>query len=72
MKWIDAMNDYGSDKPDTRFGMKLVDVTDVVKDCGFAVFSDAAAMKNGSVRGINVKGQGGMARKKIDALITLC
>ena len=70
MKWIDAMNDYGSDKPDTRFGMKLVDVTDVVKDCGFAVFSDAAAMKNGSVRGINVKGQGGMARKKIDALVT--
>ena len=70
MKWIDAMNDYGSDKPDTRFDMKLVDITDVVKDCGFAVFSDAAAMKNGSVRGINVKGQGGMARKKIDALVT--
>ena len=70
MKWIDAMNDYGSDKPDTRFGMKLVDITDVVKDCGFAVLSDAAAMKNGSVRGINVKGQGGMARKKIDALVT--
>ena len=70
MKWIDAMNDYGSDKPDTRFGMKLVDLTDVVKDCGFAVLSDAAAMKNGSVRGINVKGQGGMARKKIDALVT--
>ena len=70
MKWIDAMNDYGSDKPDTRFGMKLTDLTDLVKDCGFAVFTDAAAMKNGSVRGINVKGEGGMARKKIDALVT--
>ena len=70
MKWIDAMNDYGSDKPDTRFDMKLTDITDIVKDCGFAVFTDAAAMKSGSVRGINVKGQGGMARKKIDALVT--
>ena len=70
MKWIDAMNNYGSDKPDTRFDMKLADITDVVKNCGFAVFSDAAAAKNGSVRGINVKGQGGMARKKIDALVT--
>lgn len=71
MKWIDAMNDYGSDKPDTRFGMKLVDVTDVVRNCEFGVFRDAAAMKNGSVRGINVRGQGGMARKKIDALVTM-
>ena len=70
MKWIDAMNDYGSDKPDTRFDMKLTDLTDIVKDCDFAVFTDAAAMKSGSVRGINVKGQGGMARKKIDALVT--
>lgn len=71
MKWIDAMNDYGSDKPDTRFGMKLVDVTDIVGSSDFGVFRDAAAMKNGSVRGINVKGQGGMARKKIDALVTM-
>ena len=70
MKWIDAMNNYGSDKPDTRFDMKLTDLTDLVKDCGFAVLADAAAMKGGSVRGINVKGQGGMARKKIDALVT--
>ena len=70
MKWIDAMNDYGSDKPDTRFDMKLTDLTDLVRDCGFAVFTDAAAMKSGSVRGINVKGEGGMARKKIDALVT--
>lgn len=71
MKWIDAMNDYGSDKPDTRFGMKLVDVTELVRNSEFVVFKDAAALKNGSVRGINVKGQGGMARKKIDALVTM-
>ena len=70
MKWIDAMNNYGSDKPDTRFDMTLTDITDVVKDCGFAVFSEAAGKKDGSVRGINVKGQAGMARKKIDALVT--
>ena len=70
MKWIDAMNSYGSDKPDTRFDMTLTDITDVVKDCGFAVFSEAAGKKGGSVRGINVKGQAGMARKKIDALVT--
>ena len=56
MKWIDAMNDYGSDKPDTRFGMKLVEVTDLVKDCGFGVFADAASKKGWSVRGINAKG----------------
>ena len=71
MKWIDAMNDYGSAKPDTRFGMKLKDVTELVRNCGFGVFADAAALAGGSVRGINVKGQGGMARKKIDALVTM-
>ena len=70
MKWIDAMNNYGSDKPDTRFGMKLADLTDLVGECDFAVFSEAAAKSGSSVRGINVKGQGGMARKKIDALVT--
>ena len=70
MKWIDAMNNYGSDKPDTRFGMKLTDLTDLVGECDFAVFSEAAAKSGSSVRGINVKGQGGMARKKIDALVT--
>ena len=69
MRWIDAMNDYGSDKPDTRFEMKLVDVSEVVKGCGFGVFTSALEMKNGSVRGINVKGQAGMPRKKIDALV---
>ena len=69
MRWQDAMNDYGSDKPDTRFEMKLVDVSEVVKGCGFGVFTSAIEMKNGSVRGINVKGQAGMPRKKIDALV---
>ena len=69
MRWQDAMNDYGSDKPDTRFEMKLVDVSEVVKGCGFGVFTSALEMKNGSVRGINVKGQAGMSRKKIDALV---
>lgn len=69
IKWIDAMDNYGSDKPDTRFDMKLVDVSEVVKGCGFGVFTSALEMKNGSVRGINVKGQGAMPRKKIDKLI---
>ena len=69
MKWKDAMNDYGSDKPDTRFEMKLVDVSEVVRGCGFGVFTSALEMKNGRVRGINVKGQAGMPRKKIDALV---
>ena len=69
MKWKDAMNDYGSDKPDTRFEMKLVDVSEVVRGCGFGVFTSALEMKNGSVRGINVKGQAGMPRKKIDTLV---
>lgn len=68
MKWIDAMNDYGSDKPDTRFDMKLIDVTDVVKDCGFGVFANAVK-DGGVVKGLCVKGQAAMPRKKIDALV---
>ncbi len=68
MTWIDAMNRYGSDKPDTRFGMELVDVSDVVKDCGFGVFANAVK-DGGSVRGITVKGQAAMPRKKIDSLV---
>ncbi len=71
MKWIDAMNDYGSDKPDTRFGMKLVEVTDLVKGCGFGAFADAAEKKGWSVRGINAKGQGGMGRKQIDKIVEM-
>ncbi len=68
MSWQEAMDRYGSDKPDTRFGMELKNVTDVVKDCGFGVFTGAIE-NGGSVRGINVKGQGAMPRKKIDKLV---
>ena len=68
MKWIEAMNRFGSDKPDTRFGMELVDVSGVVAGCGFGVFTGALE-NGGSVRGINAKGQAGMPRKKIDALV---
>ena len=68
MTWIEAMNRFGSDKPDLRFGMELKDISDVVKDCGFGVFTGALE-NGGSVRGINAKGQGAMPRKKIDALV---
>lgn len=67
MTWQDAMDRYGSDKPDIRFGMELQNVTDTVKDCGFAVFKGAIE-NGGTVRGINAKGQGAMPRKKIDKL----
>ncbi len=67
MTYAEAMERFGSDKPDTRFGMELCNVTDVVRDCGFGVFTSAIE-NGGSVRGINAKGQGGMPRKKIDAL----
>lgn len=68
MTWLEAMERYGSDKPDLRFGMELVDVSDVVKDSEFVVFKGALE-NGGSVRGINAKGQGAMPRKKIDALV---
>ena len=68
MTWHEAMNRFGSDKPDTRFGMELVDVSETVAGCGFGVFT-AALENGGSVRGINVKGQAEMPRKKIDALV---
>ena len=67
MTWQEAMDRFGSDKPDLRFGMELTDVSDVVQDCGFGVFTGALE-NGGSVRGINAKGQGGMPRKKIDKL----
>lgn len=70
MTWQEAMDRYGSDKPDVRFGMELTDVTDAVKDCEFAVFKGAIE-NGGSVRGINAKGQGAMPRKKIDKLVDL-
>ncbi len=68
MTWQEAMDRFGSDKPDTRFGMELVNVSETVKDCGFGVFTGALE-NGGSVRGINAKGQGAMPRKKIDKLV---
>lgn len=68
MTWQEAMDRFGSDKPDLRFGMELQDVSDVVKGCEFAVFKNALE-NGGSVRGINAEGQGHMPRKKIDALV---
>ena len=68
MTWQEAMDRFGSDKPDLRFGMELHNVSDVVKDTEFAVFKNALAA-GGSVRGINAEGQGHMPRKKIDALV---
>lgn len=69
MTWQEAMDRFGSDKPDTRFGMELVNVSETVAGCGFSVFTSALE-NGGSVRGINAKGQGEMPRKKIDALVT--
>lgn len=68
MTWQEAMDRFGSDKPDTRFGMELVNVSDVVAGCDFGVFTGALE-NGGSVRGINAKGQGNMPRKKIDKLV---
>ena len=68
MTWQEAMDRYGSDKPDIRFGMELQDVTEAVKGCEFAVFKGAIE-NGGTVRGINAKGQGAMPRKKIDKLV---
>lgn len=68
MTWKEAMDRFGSDKPDTRFGMELKDISELVKGCGFGVFTGALE-NGGSVRGINASGQGKMPRKKIDALV---
>ena len=68
LTWKEAMERFGSDKPDMRFGMELKNVSDVVKDCEFVVFKSALE-EGGSVRGINAEGQAGMPRKKIDALV---
>lgn len=70
MTWQEAMDRFGSDKPDLRFGMELKDVSEVVKNCGFQVFT-AALGAGGSVRGINAEGQAAMPRKKIDALVKM-
>ena len=66
--WQEAMDRFGSDKPDMRFGIELHDVSEVVRDCDFVVFKSALE-NGGSVRGINAEGQGGMPRKKIDKLV---
>ena len=68
MPYNEAMNRFGSDKPDTRFGLEFIDISDEVKNCGFKVFSGAVE-NGGSVRCINVKGLGNkLSRKKLDAL----
>ena len=66
--WQEAMDRFGSDKPDMRFGMELHDVSGIVKNCGFSVFTSALE-NGGSVRGINAEGPGSMPRKKIDKLV---
>lgn len=68
MTYKEAMDRFGSDKPDTRFGMELKNVSELVKDCGFGVFTGALE-NGGTVRGINANGQGSTPRKKIDAYI---
>ena len=68
MTWIDAMNRFGSDKPDIRFGMELCDVSEIVKDCGFGVFTGALEA-GGSVRAICVLGKGDLGRKQVDKLV---
>ncbi len=70
MTWIDAMNRYGSDKPDLRFALELQDVTEAVRECGFSVFADCVR-GGGMVKGINVRGQAAMPRKQIDACTEL-
>ncbi len=69
MTWQEAMDRFGSDKPDLRFGMELKDVSEVVKGCEFAVFKGALE-NGGSVRGINAPGQASLPRKKIDKLVS--
>ena len=68
MSYAEAMERFGSDKPDLRFGMELKDISTVASKCGFSVFKDAVSA-GGAVKGIIVSGQAGMPRKKIDALV---
>lgn len=67
MTFKDAMEKYGSDKPDLRFGMEITNLSDIVKECGFKVFTDAVA-NGGSVRGLCLEGGASMGRKDIDRL----
>lgn len=66
ISYQEAISKYGSDKPDLRFGLELVDITDLVRESGFKVFADAA--KNGLVKAINAKGAAGWSRREIDQL----
>lgn len=68
MTWQEAMERYGSDKPDIRFGMELHNITDIVNGSDFGVFQNAIDA-GGSVRGINAEGCGGFSRKQIDSLV---
>jgi len=68
LKWHEAMERFGSDKPDMRFGLELCDISDIVEECGFKVFSEPVA-NGGSVRMIYVPGGGAMSRKQIDSLV---
>ena len=68
MTWHEAMERYGSDKPDTRFALELINITDAVRDSSFAVFKNAVA-EGGSVRAINVPGGASFSRKEIDSLV---
>lgn len=67
LTYAQAMERFGSDKPDMRFGMELQDVSDIVKDCAFSVFS-STVQKGGRVIGLTARGAGGMTRKEIDAM----
>ena len=68
LTYQEAMDRFGSDKPDTRFGMELINVSETVKDCDFMVFKGALE-NGGSVRGLNAEGLGDLGRKKIDAFV---
>ena len=70
MTWIDAMENYGSDKPDLRFDLPLLECTEAVRGCGFSVFSQCVE-NGGKVKGILLKGQASMPRKKIDSYVEL-
>ena len=68
--WREAMNRFGSDKPDLRFGLEIQPITDLVENCGFAVFAEAVG-KSGVVHALKVEGGGKFTRKEIDELTEL-
>ncbi|MBS6182988.1 aspartate--tRNA ligase [[Clostridium] innocuum] len=70
LTWTEAMNCYGSDKPDNRFGMELQEITELFEGCGFKVFADCIASK-GSIKAVVVPGKAGMTRKEIDKITEL-